>query len=280
MKNFRKWAADSWFFKWLVKPLDWIINKFLKILKRVVSLFLQVITEMSLYDPMVASNTLVWLGEKIGIGEITTTFGDWLVQDSPFRNKILLKYWNNRLQEAGSIEGAIETTVFDCKGGTYDMNVVVSDFLAANAQDTYLWDVEGFKKFVPNQSLYQSNKDGSPRWDIRKASRKWDGFSWGELTREIKKWWVKGWRPNVYAGITLDEDQATDETLFVQWTRFNNNAEIKNLLRAKGIASCEKFVTWIKGLTQADVGIITTLECIYNPGGFACDDDDGNMFGD
>lgn len=285
IKSFRSWANDSWFcvLCWLDGPLTWIVDKFLKVLKRAVSLFVQVITEMSLYDPLVTKDILIFLGEKIGLGEVSTTFGEWLEKESPFRNKILLKAWNNLLEETGSIEGAIETTVWDCGGRTYEMDELVNQFLAEKAQDTYLWDIEGFKKFVPNQPLYQSKEDGSPRWEIRRASRKWDGFSWGQLTREIEKWWKKGWRPNVYAGIDLDNpSQAADELLFGQWVRYSNNEEIKSILNDRGITSCKKFVEWIKNLEKDEVGLITTLECMYNPKGFGCDDedDDGNMFGD
>ena len=281
LKRFRSWAKDSWFFKWLRNPLTWMIDKLFKILKRASVLFLQVITEMSLYDPTVTRNAITWIGEKIGLDEITSTFGEWVEKDSVFRNKWLLSSWNSALEISGSIEGVIETTVFDCKGGTYDMDIVVTEFLKEHAEDTNLWDIEGFKKFVPNQPLYQSKSDGSPRWDIRKASRKWDGFSWGQLNREIEKWWKKGWRPNVYAGIELGENQPTDEMFYRQYRRYANNSEIIEILNGEGIKSCEEFVTWIKALKKTELGIIHEMECIDNPEGFGCgDDDDGNMFGD
>ena len=116
LKNFRSWAKDSWFFQWLVKPITWLIDKFLKILKPVVVLFVMVITEMSLYDPATTASILDFFGFK--------STADWFA-NSP---KVLLSFWNGVLEDRGSIRGAITTTPYDCNRSTYEWDDVVSAF--------------------------------------------------------------------------------------------------------------------------------------------------------
>ena len=79
----------------------------------------------------------------------------------------------------------------------------------------------------------------------------------------------------------MDENQPLDEIFFRQYRRYANNPEIKGILKDEGVTSCAQFITWLKGLEKSEVGILNEIECIDNPDGLGCgDDDDGNMFGD
>ena len=206
---------------------------------------IMILTEMTLYDPQMTKDLLYVGSEWLGI-DVIKGWGDWVL-NSPFNHAIGRKSYNLLLKKFGSIEGVVETTVFECNGKPYDFTKAYQSFLIEkNDSLSHPFD----SKYVPDE-------DGVVEEDIR------DSSTWPNLLKSFEGYWAKGWRPNFYGGEVMDMS-AGEEYIFRVWGEYSVDKRIKRILKDVGVINCKQFVVLYKNeiakLTPKGVDIMCNID--------------------
>ena len=213
--------------RWILTPLKYLIKSVLKPILVAVRVAIMILTEMTLYDPQMTKDLLYIGADWLGIDRMKG-WGDWVLK-SPFNHAIGRKSYNLLLKKFGSIEGVVETTVFECDGKPYDFTKVYQSFLIEKNDSLR----------HPFDSKYIPDEDGVVEEDIRNSS------TWPNLLRNFESYWAKGWRPDFYGGEVMDIS-AGEEYIFRVWGEYSVDKRIKEILEGVNVRTCEQFVDFYK----------------------------------